>query len=76
MINIAICDDDMTIIEQVSKYIKDFATTVQDEINIKIYNDGVDFISDINGMGFDLLFLDIDMPVISGMEVAEHDPIN
>lgn len=43
-----------------------------DKCKIKTYNDGKDLISDCHRDRFDALFLDIGMPGLNGMELAER----
>ena len=67
--NIAICDDEIKIQEEIAAFInKDFSRS-----RVTYFSDGESFLASIRGCPEnlpDLLLLDIDMPGISGMEVA------
>lgn len=71
MIKIAVCDDNekmldilnQTIVQEFQKYTNDFSA--------KSYVNGNLLLDDNNNTPFDVLFLDIDMPQISGFEIAK-----
>lgn len=71
MIKIAVCDDNekmlnilnQTIVQEFEKYTNDFAA--------KSYVNGNLLLDDNSNTPFDVLFLDIDMPQISGFEIAK-----
>lgn len=67
MIRIGICDDDKSIIEKTKSYIESF-----EEIRYEIttYCSGEELIKEKNK--FDLIFLDIDMPNMDGIETAKR----
>ena len=72
-INIAVCDDDRNFLDVIQKELYKIAEKMNIDIEIYSYTDGnnvVHLISD-NKEDFDILFLDIDMPNTSGMEVAK-----
>jgi len=69
--HIAICDDDRIAVEQV----KNFIIPICDKMNISYkadtYLDGESLIKQLSsGVCYDLIFLDIEMPKISGVEVG------
>lgn len=72
-INVAICDDERDSLESIRKELLLLADTLDINVEAHLYTDGkqvLDFI--FNGKEkFDILFLDIDMPDISGLEVAK-----
>lgn len=70
MIKLAICDDEKKILEDMSHKVSSLIS----EAEISLYNGGKKLLEDMKHMkqeGFDILLLDIDMPEISGLEVAE-----
>jgi DNA-binding LytR/AlgR family response regulator len=66
MINIAICDDNKTVIEEIKSYIKHFKEA---EFLITTYNCGEALL--IEKKIFHIIFLDIDMSGIDGIETAK-----
>lgn len=73
MISIAICDDDSTYIQKTFKS-KIYAAQKIAGIDIQVYffSDGNQLIEDYkNNKRYDIVMLDIDMPIINGKETAE-----
>lgn len=72
--NIAICDDQQEIAEKIYNLIQTFFNQNNSMLNnISIYHDGHSLLTDFYaGQPFNVIFLDIDMPSISGMEVAKN----
>lgn len=63
-LNIAICDDDNTIIED----IKNKLLAYRNDYQIDSFNSGIELLK--SQTQYDLIFLDIEMPEINGMDVA------
>lgn len=70
MINIAIVDDDNTFTKKYEKEIKGFFNDQGIKIKISTFNDSVLFKKESKENDYDLIFLDIDMPNISGISIA------
>ena len=73
IINIAVCDDEQDYLKNIQKQLFQLANALNITIETYLYTDGnkvVDLIYN-NKEDFDILFLDIDMPNISGLEVAK-----
>lgn len=68
MIRIAVVDDDKMILSQVKELI---GKNIVDEISVDIYSDSVVFYNNNENWNYDMIFLDIDMPQITGFEIAE-----
>ncbi|MBT3271650.1 MAG: response regulator [Spirochaetales bacterium] len=62
-VTLAVVDDDV-IIQQLIK-----AVFQKTGWNVKIYNNGKEFLSDLAGTTFDLIYLDLMMPVMDGFQV-------
>lgn len=63
--NISVCDDEAIILEEIASFIKqEFPQS-----NVQTFTSGESFISSVQERP-DVLFLDIDMPEMSGMDVA------
>jgi DNA-binding LytR/AlgR family response regulator len=70
MLKIAICDDEQVIVNQLEQHIAKFFKQKNMNVEIHTYNDGNVLLTDSQTILFDVLLLDIEMPEISGMEIA------
>lgn len=71
MLQIAICDDETLLLEEIRKITEDCLQSQQTFSILSTYTDGKSLFYDIqDGKRFDLLLLDIEMPGLSGMELA------
>nr|WP_297770370.1 LytTR family DNA-binding domain-containing protein [uncultured Butyrivibrio sp.] len=70
MIRIGIVDDDKASRESIHQEISDYARNHHLECELSEYESALKFL-DSGDKGFDMLILDIDMPGMSGMELAE-----
>ena len=69
MLKIGICDDKIQIVTDISENLEKVSHAVHDDILVYKFTDSLEIInSDIK---FDLIFLDIEMPMHDGLEVAE-----
>ena len=61
------CDDDKIMLEHISDKLQEFYS----ECEINKYEDSESLLTDSSKLFFDVLFLDIDMPGLNGMGLAE-----
>ena len=71
MLRIAICDDDQALLHSYKNRIKALFESKHVDAIIFDYTKGSKLITECKEVPFDLLFLDIDMPEMSGFDVAE-----
>lgn len=73
MLRIGICDDDRIILDYVYDKIKLISAELGKEVSVEKFLNGSEVLSRKNDdiKPFDILFLDIDMPLVTGFEVAE-----
>ena len=71
MIRIAIVDDEKIILRSIHKKIEGWFCKAGVKFEIYDHTDAVVALKEIEKSSFDILFLDIDMPEISGMEIAK-----
>lgn len=69
MVSIAIVDDDEGFRCQLTDYIKRFYNNAPHQYAVTCFGNGVDFLSGYK-CGYDIIILDIQMPFMDGMEVA------
>lgn len=71
MIKIAIVDDEEIAAEKINRIIKDILNKSNLKYQIDIYTDPTKFLSDYFKVKFNVLFIDIDMPIQSGFDISE-----
>lgn len=72
MISIAICDDSSSVLKSLKKNIQDYAKKNNKGIRVFSFHDGSELIENYSGK-FDIIFLDIKMPKMNGMEAAKKN---
>lgn len=73
-INVLVCDDEIEFLKIIKREIYNIETKIMDEVEAYFLQSGkktLEFINDKNE-SIDILFLDIDMPNISGLKIAEE----
>ena len=71
-LKIAICDDEQNQIEYLSGVVSDWARKNRHIVEVKCYPSAKSFLFDYSQeKDFDILFLDIEMPEMNGMELAK-----
>lgn len=75
MLRIALCDDDFNFMQELHQKLIQWYQESDNSRNISVseFSDSSYLARTINsGSSFDLLFVDIDMPKMNGMELAKH----
>lgn len=72
MIKIAVCDDDQNTLAQLEKYIDSGFRKYTTDIEIHSFDNGQLLLNANDHKKFDVLFLDIDMPKITGFDIAKE----
>jgi DNA-binding LytR/AlgR family response regulator len=70
MIRIAICDDQPLLVDRLVEQINLYSKTEETECIIQTFNSGLSLLTSTEP--YDLLFLDIEMPVLDGLAVAKR----
>jgi len=70
--NIGICDDEEITLDKISQLINDKFKEINCEYNINKFNNSMELIEFHSREYFDIVFLDIDMPKINGIEAAQN----
>lgn len=70
-LKIAICDDEQSICDLYKEKIADFFTRQSVKANIETFHNPVVFLNHLYEAEYGLILLDIDMPGLTGLEVAE-----
>lgn len=71
MLRIATVEDDDSCAEQIMGYLERYGKEQGLELSVTRFRDGADIISPYPG-GYDVIFLDIEMPRVDGMSAAEQ----
>lgn len=78
MIRIAICDDEPNIAKSIAEKTQMHAENLDIYISLDVYYSGQDFLNQYHVGDYDVIFMDIDMPELSGddlsAELAKKDP--
>jgi DNA-binding LytR/AlgR family response regulator len=70
LINIAIVEDDEQSAEKIKSYIEQFGKQSEHSLSVKHFKDGLDFLENYHSE-FNIVFMDVEMPFMNGMEVAK-----
>lgn len=71
MVKVAFCDDEAKILEDLSEKIKSEFENLSCKIDLYTTENSIELLEYLKNYPVDILFLDIDMPTISGMEIAQ-----
>ncbi|MBQ1251987.1 MAG: response regulator transcription factor [Firmicutes bacterium] len=72
MFTVAVCDNEIAICDQMKQYLEEFSAEQDCPIDILVFSSGEEIYASLaNGSSFDLIFLDIQMYQISGIDVAK-----
>lgn len=71
-VNIAICDDEITICHQLEQYISEIFSSAKIDYNIEIYTSGDKLCEELKSENYDLIFLDIELPGINGIQIGTY----
>jgi len=70
---IAVCDDEQVICSQIEKIILNFAAANNEKIDTQVFYSGEELCRFLEaGQSFDLIFLDIELKLINGIEVGKR----
>lgn len=69
---IAICDDEPEIGAQVEGYLEQYMKEKEFEYEIDVYSSGVELCKELKDNEYDMLFLDIELPDMSGIEIGHY----
>lgn len=72
MIKIAVCDDDNIFLNKVAHIIERACVKDNVENQVSVYSKGNELLREHKAQKFDVIFLDIDMPEMSGFDVAKQ----
>ncbi len=73
MINIAVCDDDLIYASGIETLLVNISKSRKLDLNIEVYSDGSELWNAIcNGEKFDIIYLDIEMKCVNGIDVAKQ----
>lgn len=72
MLNIAICDDEKICLEEAKRAIQRYAKENNVSISLFTFDDGDSLIDSHKREPFDMVFLDIIMPLFNGMDLAHE----
>lgn len=70
-LNIAICDDEASICDLYKEKVAGFMQSQGVTAKIKTFHDSVAFLNILQEESFELILLDIDMPGVTGLQIAE-----
>lgn len=73
MVNIAICDDDLVFATKIESILFNISKNQLIDMSVEVYSDGIELWEDIkNGHNFEILYLDIEMVKLNGIDVAKR----
>ena len=73
MIKAAFCDDDLSVLNELHVLMDNYRVERNQEITYTAFHSPLELIAQIEkGMRFDILFLDVLMPGVNGIETAQE----
>ncbi len=70
MINVAVVEDNAGDVETLKSYIARYGDENNVDFKINVFSNGMTFVTDYNA-SYDVIFMDVDMPLLNGMQAAE-----
>lgn len=70
VIKIAVCDDSLEYSEITSDMVKVIMERHKIEFNVNVFNTGIELIRSYGALQFDIIFLDMEMPELNGVETG------
>ena len=70
VLRVGVCDDEKVIYSEMNKYITFYSEQRRIAVKTKYYQSGIELIENKDIADLDILFLDIDMPELDGIETA------
>jgi len=71
VIRVAIVDDEIAIQNRLTQFIKTYEKRSPERFSIQVFSDAATLVSKYNAV-YDVIFMDIQMPIMDGMTAAEH----
>ena len=72
MLRVAVCDNDNNICFMISEILQNFFDRQSVEVSISRHLNGITLLNEHCRQKYDIMFLDIDMPEMSGFEIASE----
>ncbi|WP_182440676.1 MULTISPECIES: LytTR family DNA-binding domain-containing protein [Clostridia] len=72
MYRIAVCDDEVITCEEIETYLVRFGESADVDIAVERFYLGMDFVGRLGEVMFDMIFLDIELPDLNGVEIGRH----
>ncbi len=72
MLRIAICDDDEKSLADTKKMLLSWSVSTSSQTQVDCFDNGDSLLSELENARYDMIFLDIIMPLMSGMDVAKE----
>ncbi len=72
MLKIAICDDNTSALQNTSRLIRDWSAQREIPVDIFTFDNGDELIKENSSRHMDIIFLDIIMPLLNGMDTAKE----
>ncbi|MEG0453097.1 MAG: LytTR family DNA-binding domain-containing protein [Coprobacillus sp.] len=69
---IGVCDDESWFLRIMTEYLEEYKLISEEPFSIHTFQDPILFLADSDSMNYDIVFLDIEMESINGIEVARQ----
>ena len=68
-INVAVCDDETEVLDTIKNYLISYQIQYDIECETHTFSNGSDFLESLDKIKFNIVFLDIEMPEMDGLEI-------